>query len=328
MNHRRIILFLVLASLLLLPACKPKAPSVDTTTPFIGGANGLLASFIEGAPPEYVFDNGNYPFGISVKLENVGEDAVEVTDAYVEIEGINPIDFGKASQADLKRNIPNRLEAAKKNFDGTIIPGGQTVVEFGELRYLPDLHGNTAAKIRANVCYDYRTSTSTKICVKGDLLRDVEGGDICKVAEDKDPQNSGGPIHITKLREAPIGTEKIQVTFEVAHIGDPLDGFFAVDAPECDPSITNPDRNMVFINVISDVNGRVPKCDGLQEASPDGSSGYITLFEGAPRIVTCSIDISGIESTFEDLFEVDLEYKYLQSIQRDLIVRDVRTSGP
>ncbi len=326
MNYRRIILILILASLFILPACKGKKTSaVDTTTPFIGGANGLRASFIEGAPPEYIFDKGNYPFGISVKLENLGEDPLEVMDAFVEIEGINPIDFGKASQSDLIENIPNRLEAARKNFDGTVIPGGQTVVEFGELRYLPDLHGNTQAKIRANVCYNYRTQTSTKVCIKGDLLRDVQGGDICKVAEDKQPQNSGGPIHISKLREAPIGTDKIQVSFEVAHVGDAADRFFNVDAAECDTSITNPDRNMVFINVISDVNGRIPKCDGLQEAAPDGSSGFVTLFEGAPRIVTCTIDISGIESTFEDLFEVDLEYKYLQAIEKQLLIRDVAT---
>ncbi|MBI4150349.1 hypothetical protein HY488_03020 [Candidatus Woesearchaeota archaeon] len=325
MKYNRLVIVLVLFAVFLLPACKPKGPTVEVTTPFIGGANGLLASFIEGAPPEYIFDNGNYPFGISVKLENVGEDAVEVTDAYVEIQGINPIDFGKASQADLKRNLPNRLEAARKNFDGTILPGGQTVVEFGELRYLPDLHGNTQVKIRADVCYNYRTQTSTKVCIKGDLLRDVEGGDICKVAEEKQPQNSGGPIHVTKLREAPIGTGKIQLTFEIAHVGDPNDAFFNVESPECDPSIANPDRNMVFITVVSDVNGRIPKCEGLQEASEDSSSGFVTLFEGAPRIVTCSIDISGIESTFEDLFEVDLEYKYMQSIEKQMLIRDVST---
>ena len=329
MKRNYIILFLVIISLLILPACKKSGgPAVDTTTPFIGGANGLLASFIEGAPPEYIFDKGNYPFGISVKLENVGEDPIEVADAFVEIEGINPIDFGKGSQSDLKRNIPNRLESARKNFDGTVIPGGQTVVEFGELRYLPDLHGNTNAKVRANVCYNYRTQTSTKVCIKGDLLRDIEGTDICKVAEDKQPQNSGGPVQITKLREAPIGTDKIQLTFEVAHVGDPKDGFFNVDAPECDTSITNPDRNVVFVSVVSDVNGRKPKCDGMQDAAADGSSGFVTLFEGAPRVVTCTLDISGIQSTFEDLFEVDLEYKYLQSIEKQILIRDVSTSAP
>ncbi len=327
MKFQHLVMGIALLMVFLLSACTSKGPAIDTTTPFIGGANGLLASFIEGAPPEYIFDNGDYPFGISVKLENVGEDAIEVTDAFVEIEGINPIDFGKASQADLKINTPNRLEAARKNFDGTVLPGGQTVVEFGELRYLPDLHGNTVVKVRANACYNYRTQTSTKICIKGDLLRDVEGGDICKVAEEKQPQNSGGPIHITKLREAPIGTDKIQVTFEVAHVGDPNDAFFNVESPECDTSITNPDKNMVFINIVSDVNGRVAKCDGMQEASSDGSSGFITLFQGAPRVVTCTIDVSGIQSTFEDLLEVDLEYKYLQSIEKEILVRDVSASG-
>jgi len=328
MNSRYILTLLILAVLIFSIGCqKPDTTSLDET-PFIGGANGLLASFIPGAPPEFIFDAGNYPFGISVKLENVGEDDAEITDAYVEIVGINPIDFGKAGQSDLIKNMPNRLESARKNFDGTVLPGGQTVVEFGELKYLPDIHGNTNVKIRADVCYNYKTQTSTKICIKGDLLSDSVGGDICTINEEKAPQNSGGPIHITSLREAPIGTDKIQVSFIVEHVGDPNDAFFSVSAPECDTSITNPNKNVVFVNVVSDVNGVYAQCDGLEQPSPDRSSGFVRLFNGAPRTVTCTIDISGIESTFNELFEVDLEYKYLQSIERPMIIRDVSTNPP
>lgn len=323
MRTSRMLIAMLLVLVLFLAGCGDKAPLIDTTTPFIGGSNGILASFVSGAPPDFVFDNGNYPFGISVKLENVGESGVAPEDGYVEIIGINPMDFGLASQSDLRRNFPTPLEGARKNFDGTVIPGGQVLVEFGELRYIPDLHGNTDVTIRANLCYNYKTQTTTKICIKGDLLRDITGGDVCVVNEEKRPQNSGGPIQITELREAPIGTEKIQLTFKIEQTGEASGNFYAISASRCDNTITNPERNVVFVNVKSDINGRMPQCVGLEMSSADRASGYVRLFDGQPRIVTCTLDITGIESTYEDLFEVDLEYKYEQSIEKRLQIRDV-----
>ena len=127
------------------------------------------------------------------------------------------------------------------------------------------------------------------------------------------------------MREAPIGTDKIQVSFTITHVGEPTDAFFAVSGDKCDDTITNPERYMVYVNVVSDINGKFPKCDGLEMPTADRSAGYVRLFDGAPRIVTCTLDVSGIDSTFEELFEVDLDYKYLQSLQSMVQVRDVAT---
>jgi len=326
MDFKKLLIILVVFALMTVTGCQGQTETtISGSTPFIGGQTGLLMSFIPGAPPEFIFDKGNLPFGISIKLENVGEDEVTVTDGYIEIVGINPVDFGKGSQADLIQPFPNDMAAAKKNFDGTVLPGGQTIVEFGELKYLPDLHGNTDVTIRADLCSNYKTQTSTKICVKGDLLSDVEGKDICTVNEDKTAFNSGGPIHITQVREAPIGMDKIQVSFTIEHVGEPTDSFFAVSSDNCDDTITNPERYMVYVNVVSDINGKFPKCDGLEMPTADRSAGYVRLFDGAPRVVTCTLDVTGIDSTFEELFEVDLDYKYLQSIQTQVQVRDVAT---
>ena len=106
-------------------------------------------------------------------------------DAFVEVKGINPIDFGLPNQAALVRPLPARLEGARKNFDGTIIPGGQTIVEFGELNYIPNIFGNTKIKMRANLCYLYTTSVSSKICIKRNILEIRDQPEICKINEDK-----------------------------------------------------------------------------------------------------------------------------------------------
>ncbi|MBI2147306.1 hypothetical protein HYU19_02395 [Candidatus Woesearchaeota archaeon] len=333
---RSLLVVLLLASAIFLSACSGgggDTANVDVSTPFIGGKNGLLASFIAGAPPEEVFDNNNFPFGISIQLKNQGEADVAPDQAYVEIVGINPTDFGVPSQEYLIRNLPIELLGAKKNFDGSVINGGQALVEFPEgpdvgidtLSYVPDLHGNIPVNMRADICYDYKTRTTTKICVKRDLL-ETGRAELCKVSEEKTTYNSGGPIHITQLREDPIGTNKIQVNFVVSHVGDQNDAFFNVDSAECQDTITNPDRFVVKVIPTSMIAGVAPECSGLEETftTSDGiTGGYIHLFDGAPRPVICTIDISGVETTFEHLFEVDLEYKYLQSIQKTVLVKDV-----
>ena len=327
MDIKKILTILTIMSLIFLFGCGEEKVTTREATPFIGGANGLSMSFISGLPPDYIFDNSQFPFGIGVQIKNVGEDAVDTDEAYVEIVGINPKDFGLGSQADLKEFIPDDLTAARKNFDGTILQGGQTAVTFDELKYVPDIKGNTMATIRANLCYNYKTETSTKICIKPKLLETVEDETICVVNEEKDAQNSGGPVHITSFKEAPIGQNKIQLNFVVSHVGEANGKIFKLTAPDCKDEIGNVDRNKVFVRVTSDVDARKASCQGLEEASQDNSAGYITLYDGAPRTVTCTLDTTGIESTFEDLFTVDLEYKYMQYIEKQIDIRDVTTSS-
>jgi len=230
------------------------------------------------------------------------------------------------NQAALVRPLPARLEGARKNFDGTIIPGGQTIVEFGELNYIPDIFGNTNIKMRANLCYRYTTSVSSKICVKRNILEIRDQPEICKINEDKVVYNSGGPVQIRTLREAPVGENKIQFIFEIAHVGDPNDAFFKVTADECDDVITNQDRFKVFLSATSDINGIKPVCTGLEDPTPDRSAGFVNLFDGHPRTITCTLDVSTVESEFEDLLTFDVEYRYLQSIEEMVEIRDVTTS--
>ena len=59
------------AILLLIVACEENATPATTGTPYIGGKEGITMKFIDGMPPDYVFDKGGYGFGIGVQLDNV-----------------------------------------------------------------------------------------------------------------------------------------------------------------------------------------------------------------------------------------------------------------
>ena len=314
-------------TLLFLVGCGSGTSSTSTgpeKTPFHGGETGLPMRFLEGSPPDEVFDNQKFPFGIVVQLENLGEDEIEAGDGEIVIIGINPIDFG-VTQADLEEPIPV-MRATKKNFDGTIVDGDKNNVEFGGLNYQIDLPGNILQpRIRADACYNYKTRTATLICLKPDLLAQTEIKEVCEIAEEKDPQNSGGPIQITELRQTAISSDKIQVAFVVEHVGPPNDRFYKLGT-DCDDRVTNIDKEKVKVTVTSDVNGAIPSCTGLQDANANQNSGFVTLFDRVPRTVICEIVMQSVTNTFEEVFEVDLEYRYQQFIEKSILIKDV--GGP
>jgi hypothetical protein len=72
--------------LVLIVGCGQNAEDVGPAmTPFVGGTNALSAAFVPGAPPEFIFDNGGFPFGISIDIQNLGESPVKANVGYIEI---------------------------------------------------------------------------------------------------------------------------------------------------------------------------------------------------------------------------------------------------
>ncbi len=317
----KFIAILTICLMFSLTGCQTTTTNTGSVAPFIGGNSGLKLSFVDGAPPDQIYDMGSSAFAIGIKVDNVGEYSLEPNEGYVEIIGINPQDFNKGAQTDLRKSLEDGLRGAKKNLGGSALEGDSSVAEFADLKYLPDLKGNTDFKFRANLCYDYVTQTSTKICINRNPLGGV-GEAICKVSGEKSPQNSGGPIHITKMKEIPLGNNKVQLLFEVGHTGDKL-GLFYKPGTECNDAITNQDKYKVYLTVTSDINGVKPKCTGLEMASVDESEGYVTLFGGKNRAVTCTLDLSHVDSVFEELFSVELRYRYHQYLDKNIEIQDV-----
>ncbi len=318
--------FLFVITLLFLAGCGTQE-GFQERSPFVGGVEALSASFIPGAPPDAVMDNSQFPFGVSVWLTNLGEYDIASGSGYVEIVGINPADFGTTAAA-LKQPLP-AVRGARKNFDGTVIEGEQTVVSFDNLNYQEDVVGNFDGPIiRANMCYDYGTRASAYLCVKRDLLTNIQTKEICDITGEKLVSNSGGPIQIIGLRQNPLGNNKIQVQFTVAHVGATEDRFY-MDGQECDDTSTYLYKDKVYVDVVSDINGRTAECTGLQTRAGQttaSNEGYVTLFNGAPRIVVCSFNLENIDFVANVPIIIEMKYRYFQFIEKPLIVQDVTTA--
>jgi len=291
-------------------------------TPFAGGVEGLSMQFVRGAPPNEIFDNGKFPFSITVFIENLGEHDVLPGEGYLEITGIDPKAFDLSSQSDLRQDIPEEIDGVVKNFQGTILLGDKIDMSFDELNYLPDLTGNFVSRIRANLCYDYETIGTTNLCVKRDLLTNLATKQICDLSGPKRVFNSGSPIQITAVDQNPAGSDKLQVLFTISHVGFPEDRFYK-QGTECDDVETNPDKDLVWFEVVSELAGSKAECSGLRDAVPDRSAGFVELQNGVDTQVVCGFDVTGVESIYETPLNVKLRYRYSQFIEVPLLIKDV-----
>ena len=318
MNVKSIGIVMIAIAMLFIVGCASSTTG-SNIAPFVGGFEGLQLSFLEGAPPSEIFDDGQFPFLVAVQVKNIGENDIDVNDGYVQITGILPEVYG-VSASELKQDLP-AIEGSRKSAT-SVIQGSIEVISFEGLNYQQDIQGLTQ-NLRATACYNYVTETTTNICVKEDSFNSLTMDEVCAVSGQKTILNSGGPIQITSMEQTVAASESIQVVFTVGHVGSLTDHFFKVGS-DCEARNGNPDMYKVFIDVESIVNNGINAQCGFQEGS--GSSGYIRLYDKQPRTVTCKFDLSSIQGSSETPLNIDLEYRYMQSIEKQIQVRDVSTN--
>lgn len=319
----RIAIIALLVISLFLASCSDDTGGTTRTNPFNGGTEGILVSFQEGMPPNQIFDDGQLPFAVQVKLENKGEDDVDPADMYVEITGINPQVFG-TTQAALTDTIDSTLRGTDKNFDGTVINGDTGYITFADLAYEEALAGNTEVTFRANLCYIYETTAMTTLCINNDVIRNTNDNKICELSGSKIVYNSGAPIQVINVKQDPIGGGKIQISFDIVHVGPQNFVWFKDTESVCNDVITNMERYKVFVEV-GDISSISPTCAVFEGG---GSSGYMTMHNGQSRRVVCTMDLNSFgSSVFEDTLEIKLKYKYLEYLDKKVTVQDVLSNA-
>lgn len=342
---KAIIIALVVLLTLFIAACNTqKEPTGPTFDPFVGGTEGVRMEFVEGMPPLQdgaILDNGKSTFSIGLKLSNVGEQDIntdnddEINYLVLQLKGILPEQFG-LTYPDLTKDVRDLtipLQAAKKNVDGSILPGQFATISFDGLSYLPDAQGDIPKTFLVDVCYDYRTKSTTPICVASDVTRSITSDAdkaICLVNAAKVTKNSGGPVQITDFKQLPQGGSKISIIFTVSHVGTgQIYKFKGDETNPCDDSLSNVERNKVWLELsLPDQSSEKISCMGDFSSNGKKVEGEITLFEGNPRTVTCTIDEQSPEDIiYEDLLEVDMYYRYGQTAQTTVTVKDLGSAN-
>ncbi|MBR9693029.1 hypothetical protein GOV07_03820 [Candidatus Woesearchaeota archaeon] len=332
---KRILALVVLLTFIV--ACADAQPQQQPLgIPFIGGTDGLEMGLVEGMPPAAVYDGDRMAFGIGVAIENVGESDVglDTENPYlgVSLEGFVPSVFGIDAVDDLNIMYDGVLLGARKNFDGTILPGQLTRVVFDGLSYQGLAQGNYIQNFLVNLCYDYQGRATVPICFKDDIIENVIDTQICTLTGEKGPQNSGAPIAITSLVQNPMNPHQVMVNFIIEHVGtgdfygrdpdgDTWTGLYTDET--CDSSITNINKYRVEVQLLPP-----PGSNMLIECSSfdDTNTGVVILYQGAPMTVTCTLTGDGVETgarIYTDMLTIMTRYRYGESIIQPVVVQAV-----
>lgn len=310
MKRTLLIFVAVLALLITTLGCdQGNTEDGNKVDPYIGGTSGLSVQFGDDAPPAEIFDKGQYPFDIDVKLLNVGETDILKENVKIVITGLNPTDFGKPESFFIKQGISEDVLATYKDFEGNIINPSEVFVTFPGLTFRPTLTGNFDAKIRADICYGYKTEAITYGCIRKDVLSTSTTA-ICQVNEEKTVYNSGAPIQVTKFEEVPSGSDKIRYLFTISHVGS---GDIYAPGTMCPTDRTL--KNKVHFKIESSVTDL--ECVGLVDGT--GKEGDILLRDGEQTIRCLQQTSSQLD--FEDRIKITLTYDYAQYIDTQMLVK-------
>lgn len=305
MKKYGIVLFV--CALLFLMGCEGgEEDAVTAGAPFLGGTNGILVNF-ENSPPPEVFDGGDFPFDVIIKLKNNGEWDVPKERVRVKLTGIRPEQFGLV-ETDLIKSAPDDLPKMQKDATGKLLESPPVFVEFNNLNHADSITGSELTyPIRADVCYRYGTEAVSRICVRENILNPKAGG-VCTINEDKAVYNSGSPVQITGFTESARASDKVGFSFTVAHQGT---GDLYEQDTLCNKQRAFEDR--VYVKVDAGIPGVA--CSGLG----GGTEGFVKLFGGS-KPITCTITIPN-PSDYELPVTITLGYDYEVGQSTQILVK-------
>ncbi len=335
LKMRKGVLVLVLALALVIAGCKggEKGTASSSTTPFIGGTEGLRISFLENAPPRETLDNPKAinakgtpetdrakwelsKFDIAMRVENVGEQKILADTLTVTIGGIYAGDFNVGADktitktTSLTSSLAKELEGVRKDPEGERLPGGVDEIIFADLAYVKSLEGNNEFPIQADACYPYRTRAVADFCMRKDLTKATSG--VCQIKGSKPVFSSGGPIQVTSFEEAVGGTEKVILKFKIKATGA---GTFYKPG-DCKKGNFQ-EENFVRVTVASGVSGL--KCSGWDSSTKD-----VRLTNGEAS-VTCIQ--SGVTVDALQKMNIYLDYNHLITASTKILVKHLPTDA-
>ncbi len=277
---------------------------------FAGGVEGLDISFVENEPPASVLDNNEDPFYITVELKNKGEYTIPKEKIIATLSGISAELFGLST---LNAKMDYELEGKMKT-DTEVLEGLTDQLSFEQAAWKSDLDVDFPTSIWVDVCYQYQTRGSSRLCLK---QKPAERGtdDLCNInnAEVK-IDNSGAPLQIKNVKQVASGANEIKVTFSIENKGEgevyPPDAF--TSACKKDTSILGK------VKVEVSVESGIPiQCGRLDNRD----SGLVKL-SGKETTIVCSVDTYRVQSSaFEEPFNIKVTYFYKQGIGKDLTVK-------
>ena len=323
------LLFLAWIPFLLLAGCQNQGTEQpDSRRSFVGGDSGLSMEFIENAPPKEIFDGGQFPFQVFVLYENVGEANIEKGKLRLTLTGIYPGDFEVDRTEDFEAVNPVQIRGVIKDPEGNKIRGGVHQQKFpvkkAVFNFTPAIKGAHEYPIRIDACYEYRTIAVSSICLRENIGQPDAG--VCRITGSKEFSNSGAPVRVSSVEEAPGGVNSILINFRVKKSG-PGEIYMLEGGPNCSSGYDKRDHVHVTVNtgtpgVNNDPLNRNLYCIGIDFDSGSTRSGKLRL-NGGEGVVSCTQNLpKNVQVDAVKGIQIDLRYQIKDSITTKLLVKN------
>lgn len=310
----QITITLLLVFLLVLTACTGTQQTQITTSGFIGGTEGVVASFQTDEPQAKVLDSGLSPFRVTLLLENKGEHPLQAGDILTTMDSIDynafQIKNPNAKNDMLVQGITR--DTTGKSVIGDKYPGISYEASFKDKVPAPQSY-----TIGMNICYKYGTETLSKACLRKEVTARTTTKDICKIEDKRAVSNSGAPLQVTAISERPSGKNQITLVFELENKGkgEVYDNAF-LSKGKCVSDPNSALLNKVHVKVFFEENKPAVKCTQFANSN----EGTLRLVQNKQRF-DCTIDTTGLQDTlFERLVNVNIDYVYKDYISKQIIV--------
>jgi hypothetical protein len=296
MRKKIALLLVVIALMSMAQECQSGNNKKDLSNPYVGGTEGLQINFQNNRPPEFITDEGRWPFYINVELKNRGERYVAGSDVDVVIRGLQPELFGTTADGIRRNGIAQDVYKVQKIEDRVIDPA-EIVVSFGEFKYVKDLQADFGPfDIWSEVCYKYGTDAVALGCIlRNPTLPSEEA--YCTVNEEKTIYNSGAPIQIKKFVEMPAGRDTVDYIFTIEHVGS---GRFFTPGSRC----TDMQEGKLFFKIQSDV-----ATFSCQPVGTGGMEGEVYLGDDGMIDIRCT-QMFKSETDSPDQIRLEILYDY------------------
>ncbi len=218
----------LLVSIVLLTSCGEGQQQTTTGGVFIGGTEGIVATFEPFSIKEdnlyTIFDTEDFP--LEVILKNKGEETVAPGKVTLKLLGPAREDFQNIPQW----QVQNREEILKiSEFNPS---GGEEVVSFTpatNARYTALVTGFTDLTWNMEYMYDYKTHLiMNDVCFKGDFTDPK----VCGVKGDKTVSVSGAPVIVTTVSQDTAGRGIILLKIGIKNAGTGQATFVGQDFDE------------------------------------------------------------------------------------------------
>ena len=277
------------------------------------GSEGLQLAFLQNNPPDKVFSGSE--MDVLVEVRNVG--AYPDTDSFdgkLEIYGFDRKAFVRGGWDG--SNFLGRTLQGRSQFSPT---GVREVKQF-HVDEVTTLFGAEFYEpmLVAAACYKYRTIAEPLVCIDPEPFTVFDENKVCTI-----PANGrsyglgtqGAPVAVTKVTEE-VSSKNIHFGIYIQNVGKGkvVDENVRNDCP-LSLDFNDVDRVLVRAQLPWDA---APRCQ------PRGDSADpVRLDESGNGYIYCSFTKPATKSAFETVLQVQLDYRYLDSIQKKIRIVNI-----